>query len=79
MTTPTDESRNSGEATAAFERDLEALILQAFARGVPIERTWTVTIPVSDAPDWTLSARPLAIPDRQGSLTRNLILVALRG
>ncbi|GAA0256089.1 hypothetical protein ACFFQF_19285 [Haladaptatus pallidirubidus] len=51
---PIDNIKASGEATAAFENDLETLILEAFAAGAAIEGTWEITLPVNDAPNWTV-------------------------
>lgn len=48
------------EATAAtvrFERDLEALVLAAFADGAAVEGSWEFELPVADAPDWTVEIR----------------------
>ncbi|MFC4553097.1 MULTISPECIES: hypothetical protein [Halorussus] len=45
------------EATAAtveFERDLESLLLTAFADGALVEGSWDVELPVSSAPNWTV-------------------------
>lgn len=49
MTTDTDTE------TPPFERELEALILAAFARGAPIEGRWEIIVPVSAAPNWTVT------------------------
>jgi hypothetical protein len=51
---PTDNIKAAGEATAAFENDLETLILEAFAAGAAIEGTWEITLSVTDAPNWTV-------------------------
>lgn len=48
---------SEAEATARFQRDLTDLIATAFASGAAIERTWDVTIPVADAPDWTVTVQ----------------------
>ncbi len=45
----------STESIAAFERDLHALVMDAFGRGVSVEGTWELAVPVSDAPDWTVT------------------------
>jgi hypothetical protein len=50
----TDNIKAAGEATATFENDLETLILEAFAAGAAIEGTWEITLPVNDAPNWTV-------------------------
>ena len=44
-----------GEATVAFEEALERLVLASFARGVPVEGTWEITVPLADAPDWSVT------------------------
>lgn len=49
-----DEIRETTAATLRFERDLESLVLTAFADGARIEGTWTVEVPVATAPDWTV-------------------------
>ncbi|WP_290814991.1 hypothetical protein [Halovivax sp.] len=41
-------------STDEFERELTDLIASAFARGVPVERTWEVEIPASAAPNWSV-------------------------
>lgn len=45
---------SKAEVTARFERDLTELIASAFASGAAIERTWEVSVPVADAPNWTV-------------------------
>ncbi|WP_226483168.1 hypothetical protein [Natrinema amylolyticum] len=57
----TDPSNPSADTTAAFEHDLQDLILTAFGRGADIEDTWNIASPVSDAPNWwvTIEKRPL--------------------
>lgn len=47
-----DTSRQNAEATRRFERELNHLLMESFASGVTIERTWEITIPVADAPNW---------------------------
>lgn len=49
-----DDTHFEADSSAAFERKLADLIATAFARGTAVERTWTVTVPVSDAPNWTV-------------------------
>ena len=46
--------QEAGAATARFERDLESLVLEAFASGAAIEGTWEIELPVESAPDWTV-------------------------
>ena len=53
MAMTTDETRP--DATIDFEHQLTDLILSAFARGARIEQTWEITVPVSDAPNWTVT------------------------
>lgn len=43
------------EATSTFEQELSELVTRAFARGAAIEDTWTITTPVSDVPDWSVT------------------------
>lgn len=43
------------EIIAAFKRDLERLVLDSYAKGIPVEGAWEITIPVTDAPDWTVT------------------------
>lgn len=50
-----DSNREPDEAAVAFERALEDLVLSSYADGVPVEGTWDVTVPVADAPDWTVT------------------------
>lgn len=46
--------REASAATVRFERDLESLVLEAFAKGAAIEGTWVIESPVEGAPDWTV-------------------------
>ena len=52
-----DEIREAAAATFQFERELESLVLSAFADGAAIEGEWDVELPVSTAPDWTVEIR----------------------
>lgn len=52
-----DAIREATAATLRFERDLESLVLAAFADGARIEGTWTIEVPVATAPDWTVELR----------------------
>ena len=47
-----DDPHADVDRTSRFERELGELLLESFSRGVTIEDTWTVTVPVADAPDW---------------------------
>lgn len=49
-----DPYRDTDESSS-FERDLEAVILAAFARGAAIEGQWEIDVPVTTAPDWTVT------------------------
>ena len=50
----TDELDRIGEMTAAFERELERLILDSFAEGARIEGTWEFTSELDAIPEWTI-------------------------
>jgi hypothetical protein len=50
-----DDTPATAETTAEFERDLSTLIMGAFAAGVAVEDTWTITVPAADAPDWAVT------------------------
>lgn len=43
------------DPTRRFERELRRLIADSFARGAAIERTWEITSPVTDAPNWSVT------------------------
>lgn len=49
-----DANREATAATLQFERDLESLVLAAFADGAMIEGDWEFQLPVASAPDWTV-------------------------
>lgn len=51
--TPTD-TPPEAETSEQFERELADLIARAFARGTAVERTWNVSVPVADAPNWKI-------------------------
>lgn len=38
-----------------FEQSLEQFLLEAYTYGHAIEGEWQVTVPISDAPDWTVT------------------------
>ena len=46
---------NPGDGIAAFEHALEQLVLGSFTDGIPLEGKWDITVPVADAPDWTVT------------------------
>ena len=48
---PVDET---AVATLEFERELESLLLNAFARGASVEGAWTITASVETVPEWTV-------------------------
>lgn len=50
----TDSLSEKSAATVAFEHDLKALLLEAFANGAAVEGTWKIDLPVEAAPDWTI-------------------------
>ncbi|WP_263017709.1 hypothetical protein [Natronobiforma cellulositropha] len=52
-----DDIEQASMATVAFERDLEALVLEAFARGARVEGTWEICPSPSTVPDWTIQIR----------------------
>lgn len=47
-------NEDTAAAITQFERDLEALILEAFANGVPVEGDWAFVSDPSTVPDWTV-------------------------
>lgn len=49
-----DTLREAGEATAEFERNLETLLMEAFAEGAAVEGSWKIKCPVAAVPDWTV-------------------------
>lgn len=51
----TDNIQGISDATSEFERALERLVLGSFTKGVPVEGTWEITVPLADAPDWTVT------------------------
>ena len=49
-----DPVEEAAAATLAFERELESLLLTAFAGGAAVEGTWNVTASVETVPEWTV-------------------------
>ncbi len=47
-------NEDTAAAITQFERDLEALLLEAFASGVPIEGDWAFVSEPPTVPDWTV-------------------------
>ena len=50
-----DPREDVSAATVRFERELEGLVVGAFARGVPVERTWEIVTPLVDTPNWSVA------------------------
>lgn len=50
-------TQERGDATVAFERALERVVLESFTKGVRVAGTWNITVPVTDAPDWTITIK----------------------
>ena len=46
--------RHNSEAPA-FQQILEQFLLDAYTDGHTVEGEWTVTVPITDAPDWTVT------------------------
>lgn len=42
-------------ATVEFEHALKQLVLETYTKGVPLDDTWEIAVPVADAPDWTVT------------------------
>lgn len=51
---PNDTLREAGVATAEFERNLETLLVEAFAEGAAVEGSWEIESNVDAVPDWTV-------------------------
>lgn len=49
------ENQTISKATVDFEQSLTQLILESYAAGVPVEDSWDITVPVGDAPNWTVT------------------------
>ncbi|RKD87983.1 hypothetical protein ATJ93_4469 [Halopiger aswanensis] len=54
------------EHTEAFERDLEELIITAFSRGATVEGNWEIQIPVTDAPNWSVTITKHSLDEQSG-------------
>lgn len=52
-----EDIQEASVATVAFERELEALVLEAFARGARVEGTWEIQPSPTMVPDWTIEIR----------------------
>ena len=50
-----DTNQNTTLAKKEFERSLKALLVEAFAEGVPLEGTWDVELSSSNLPKWTIN------------------------
>lgn len=58
---------DTAEAITEFERNLESLVLEGFASGIPIERQWVFVSEPSTVPDWTVRIeRRSAASDEEG-------------
>lgn len=55
MDSNTDTQATDSDAATAFQDALEALVLGSFTDGAPVEGRWDITLPVADAPDWTVT------------------------
>ena len=53
------DTRETSDETTAFEQALERLVLGSFTDGVPLEGRWDITVPVTDAPNWTVTIERL--------------------
>ena len=52
-----EDIQEASVATVAFERELEALVLEAFARGARVEGAWEFQPSPTMVPDWTIEIR----------------------
>lgn len=46
--------QEASAATVRFQRDLESLVLEAFAKGAAIDGTWEIEPPATGVPNWTI-------------------------
>ncbi|QCJ45860.1 hypothetical protein [Haloprofundus sp. MHR1] len=60
-----DTQQDDSSALREFEQSLETLLLEAFARGVPLEGRWQITLNSPNLPDWSIqiSEKPPAQPE----------------
>ncbi|QLG61273.1 hypothetical protein [Halorarum salinum] len=50
----TDPYEEEAAVTREFERELESLLVNAFARGAVVEGTWEISGSVGAVPEWTV-------------------------
>lgn len=55
-----DRHEEAVDATARFERELESLVLEAFAAGAVVEGTWAVGGAVAALPAWAVEITRMA-------------------
>ncbi|ELY56186.1 hypothetical protein C491_14602 [Natronococcus amylolyticus DSM 10524] len=53
------------DATAAFEHELQDLVLTAFGHGAAVEGTWEIVSPAADAPNWGVTIEKDTPDDRR--------------
>ena len=44
-----------GTEVSTFEQTLRQLLLDAYTAGHIVEGEWDITVPITDAPDWTVT------------------------
>ena len=49
-----DDTTGAIDSSSDFQRSLEGVLLDAFARGISIEQQWEIPAPVSGAPGWSV-------------------------
>ena len=54
---PNTTAEELGDTIVAFEQALEQLVIESYAEGVPVEGTWNITVPVTDAPNWAIDIK----------------------